>query len=47
VYQDQMATEALDLMRLRKKPITVLPVLSRARKVVGMVTITDLISTGI
>jgi len=47
VYQDQMATEALDLMRMRKKPITVLPVLSRARKVVGMVTITDLVSAGI
>jgi arabinose-5-phosphate isomerase len=47
VYQDQMATEALDLMRSRKKPTAVLPVLSRSQKVVGMVHIWDLVSAGI
>jgi arabinose-5-phosphate isomerase len=47
VFQDQMATEALELMRSRKKPITVLPVLSRSHKVVGMVHIMDLVSAGI
>ena len=47
VFQDQMATEALDMMRSRKKPSAVLPVLNRARKVVGMVHIMDLVSAGI
>src|SRR4030095_7931747 len=47
VYQDQMATEALELMRSRKKATAVLPVLSRSRKVVGMVHIMDLVSAGI
>jgi len=47
IYQDQLATEALELMRARKKPITVLPVLSRAERVVGMVHLTDLVSAGI
>ena len=47
VYQDQMATEALDLMRSRKKPTAVLPVLNRSQKVVGMVHIWDLVSAGI
>lgn len=47
VYEDQMATEALDLMRSRKKPTAVLPVLNRRRKVVGMVHIHDLVSAGI
>ena len=47
IYQDQLATEALEMMRGRKKPITVLPVLSRAERVVGMVHLTDLVSAGI
>ena len=47
VYQDQMATDALDLMRSRKKPSAVLPVLSRTNKVVGMIHIMDLVSAGI
>jgi arabinose-5-phosphate isomerase len=47
VYNDQLATEALDVMRSRKKPSAVLPVLNRAHKVVGMVHIMDLVSAGI
>jgi arabinose-5-phosphate isomerase len=47
VFEDQMATEALDLMRSRKKPTNILPVLSRDQKVVGMVHIMDLVSAGI
>jgi arabinose-5-phosphate isomerase len=47
VYDDQMATEALDLMRSRKKPITVMPVINRKRKVVGMVHVMDLVSAGL
>lgn len=47
VFSDQMATEALDLMRLRKKPTSVLPVLGRSRKVVGMIHIMDLVAAGL
>ncbi|HZI51439.1 MAG TPA: KpsF/GutQ family sugar-phosphate isomerase [Terriglobia bacterium] len=47
VFEDQMATEALDLMRSRKKPTNILPVLSRDQKIVGMVHIMDLVSAGI
>jgi arabinose-5-phosphate isomerase len=47
VFGDQMATEALDLMRSRKKPTAVLPVLGRNRKVVGMIHIMDLVSAGL
>jgi arabinose-5-phosphate isomerase len=47
VYGDQMATEALDIMRSRKKPTAVLPVLARNRKVVGMLHIMDLVSAGL
>lgn len=47
VYEDQLAMEALDLMRSRKKPTAALPVLNRAQKVVGMVHFWDLVSAGI
>lgn len=47
VFSDQRATEALDLMRSRKKPTAVLPVLGRNRKVVGMIHIMDLVSAGL
>ena len=47
VFEDQMATEALDLMRSRKKPTNILPVVNRDQKVVGMVHIMDLVSAGI
>jgi len=46
VYQDQMATEALDLMRSERKK-QALPVLDRSQRVVGMVHILDLVSSGI
>jgi CBS domain-containing protein len=42
-----MAFDALELMRSRKKPITVLPVLNRKKKVVGMVHIHNLIAAGL
>ena len=47
VFSDQMAVEALELMQSRKKPITVLPVIDRKRKVVGMVHIHNLIAAGL
>ena len=47
VHSDQMAVDALELMRSRKKPITVLPVLNRKNKVVGMVHIHNLIAAGL
>jgi arabinose-5-phosphate isomerase len=47
VFSDQMATDALDLMRSRKKPTAVLPVLNRNRKVVGILHIMDLVSAGL
>jgi arabinose-5-phosphate isomerase len=47
VFSDQMATDAFDLMRSRKKPTAVLPVLNRKRKVVGMLHIMDLVSAGL
>jgi len=47
VFSDQMATEALDMMRSRKKPTAVLPVLDRKRHVVGMLHLMDLVSAGL
>jgi arabinose-5-phosphate isomerase len=47
VFSDQMATDAFDLMRSRKKPTAVLPVLDRKRKVVGILHIMDLVSAGL
>ena len=47
VFEDQMATEALDLMRSRKKPTNILPVVDRDQKVVGILHIMDLVSAGI
>jgi arabinose-5-phosphate isomerase len=47
VYGDQMAVEALEMMRSRKKPTAVLPVLSRKQKVVGMLHLMDLVSAGL
>jgi arabinose-5-phosphate isomerase len=47
VFNDDMAVDALELMRSRKKPITVLPVLNRKNKVVGMVHIHNLIAAGL
>jgi arabinose-5-phosphate isomerase len=47
VFSDQMAIEALEMMRSRKKPTAILPVLDRKRKVVGMLHIMDLVSAGL
>ena len=47
VYPDQLATEALETMRSRKKPTAVLPVLGRNKKLVGMLHIMDLVSAGL
>jgi len=46
-FVDQLASEALDMMRNRPKPLAVLPVLTRKRKVVGMLHIGDLASAGL
>jgi arabinose-5-phosphate isomerase len=47
VYQDEKAFKALQFMEKREKPISVLPVLDRLEKVVGMIHIHDLISRGL
>jgi arabinose-5-phosphate isomerase len=47
IYQDEKAYKALQFMEKREKPISVLPVLDRQEKVVGMVHIHDLIARGI
>jgi arabinose-5-phosphate isomerase len=47
VYSDQKATEALEIMRARKKPTAVLPVLDSDQKVIGMVHVMDLVSAGL
>ena len=47
VYQDEKAVQALQFMEKREKPISVLPVLDRQEKVVGMVHLHDLIARGI
>ncbi len=47
VYLDEKAIEALEFMEKREKPISVLPVLNREEKVVGMVHIHDLINKGL
>ncbi len=47
IYHDEKAVKALELMEKREKPFSVLPVLDREEKVVGMVHIHDLISRGL
>jgi arabinose-5-phosphate isomerase len=47
VTDDQLAADALAIMRSRPKPSAVLPVLNRKRKVVGMVHLMDLVSAGL
>ena len=47
VYVDEKAIRALEFMEKREKPISVLPVLDRQEKVVGMIHLHDLISRGI
>lgn len=47
VYADDMAMKALRIMESRKKPFTVLPVVDRKKKAVGMVHIHDLVTRGL
>jgi arabinose-5-phosphate isomerase len=47
IYVDEKAVNALAFMEKREKPISVLPVLDRQDKVVGMIHLHDLISQGI
>jgi arabinose-5-phosphate isomerase len=47
VYDDEKAVNALELMEKREKPISVLPVLDRQDKVVGMIHLHDLVSRGL
>ena len=47
IYEDDMAISALELMERRQRPISVLPVLNRAGKVVGMIHLHDLVAKGL
>jgi len=47
IYSDEKAIKALELMENRKKPISLLPVLNRSKKVVGMIHLHDLLSRGL
>jgi arabinose-5-phosphate isomerase len=47
VYEDDMAVRALELMESRKKPFTVLPVVDRRRRSVGMLHLHDLVRAGL
>jgi arabinose-5-phosphate isomerase len=48
IFDDEMAVAALELMRLRRKPTAVLPVLNRDHNlVVGIIHLHDLISAGL
>ncbi len=47
VYEDEKAVKALEMMEKRQKPISVLPVLTRDEKVIGIIHIHDLISRGL
>jgi arabinose-5-phosphate isomerase len=47
VYEDEKAITTLEFMEKREKPISVLPVLNRQGKVVGMIHLHDLISRGL
>ena len=47
VYEDENAYTALEKMEKRTKPISVLPVLNRQKKVVGMIHLHDLVARGL
>ena len=47
IYEDEMAITALELMERRERPISVLPVLNRTDKVVGMIHLHDLVAKGL
>jgi arabinose-5-phosphate isomerase len=47
VYSDEKAVKALEIMENREKPVSLLPVLNRNKKVVGMIHLHDLLSKGL
>ena len=47
VFEDENAYAALEKMEKREKPISVLPVLNRQEKVVGMIHPHDLVARGL
>jgi len=47
VYSDEKAVKALEIMENRDKPISLLPVLNRKKRVVGMIHLHDLLSRGL
>jgi arabinose-5-phosphate isomerase len=47
IYSDEMAVKAASIMEVRKKPLTVLPVIDRKKKAVGMIHVHDLILHGL
>ena len=47
ILDDERAIVALEMMRQRKKPTAVLPVLNHDKKVVGLIHLHDLISAGL
>ena len=47
IYDDEKAVTALELMERRQRPISVLPVLNRVEKVVGMIHLHDLVAKGL
>jgi len=47
IRENDMAIKALEFMEARKKPFTVLPVVDRNRRSVGMLHLHDLVSAGL
>lgn len=47
IYADEMAIKALQIMEDRKKPLTVLPVIDRRKRSVGMIHLHDLVTSGL
>ena len=46
-FSDEKAIDALEKMKVGRKPTAVLPVIDRSRKVVGMIHLHDLVSAGL
>lgn len=47
IYSDELAVKALEIMEARKKPLTILPVVDRKGRSVGMLHLHDLVSEGL
>lgn len=47
VYSDEKAIHAFEIMESRRKPLTVLPVIDRHRKSIGIIHVQDLVSRGL